>query len=331
MAVFRRVQWGCGRRSPNRIYSGSRHVPSISPADASFAIHIDCDNLWIYETEFAVPTSERQDLIFSQALPNLLDRFSRWKIKATFFVVGRDLQRHSCVAFCKRALSEGHRIANHTLSHRVDFSRLDEAEKLREIEAGHAAIVAATGTSPVGFRAPGYHVDAAIISSLARLGYQYDSSVLPGPTGYLIKAYMLARGQGAKGKSFGSWRSLFASSSPCRLAVSKDRHLMEYPIATFPYVRLAIHSTFVYSFGLEYLRKAVSLLSRTPGHHIYLLHAIDGLDHPAPEEFGGRLVPLAKSFAQRMEILEEIGRLLSGRVVLTEDVASAALNDGAIS
>jgi peptidoglycan/xylan/chitin deacetylase (PgdA/CDA1 family) len=299
--------------------------------DASFAIHIDCDNLWIYETEFAVPISDRQDLIFSQALPNLLDRFLRWKIKATFFVVGRDLQRPSCVAFCKRALSEGHRIANHTLSHRVDFSRLDEAEKLREIEAGHAAIVAATGTSPVGFRAPGYHVDAAIIRSLVRLGYQYDSSVLPGPTGYLIKAYMLARGQGAKGKSFGSWRSLFASSSPRQLAVSQGHNLMQYPVATFPYARLAIHSTFVYSFGLKYLRRAISMLSRTPGHHIYLLHAIDGLDHPAPEEFGGRLVPLTKSFTQRMQILEEIGRLLSARVVLTEDVANAALKSCAIS
>jgi peptidoglycan/xylan/chitin deacetylase (PgdA/CDA1 family) len=306
-------------------------VPSISAMDASFAIHIDCDNLWIYETEFAVPISDRQDLIFLQALPNLLDRFSRWGIKATFFVVGCDLQRQSCVTFCKRALFEGHRIANHTLSHRVDFSRLNEREKLHEIEAGHAAIVAATGTAPVGFRAPGYHVDAVIIRSLARLGYQYDSSVLPGPAGYLIKAHMLARGQGAKGKSFGSWKSLFATSSPRRLAVSGHRTLMQYPVATFPYARLPIHSTFIYSFGLEYLRKAISLLSRTPGHHIYLLHAVDGLDHPAPEEFGGRLVPLTKSFAQRMKILEEIGQLLSARVVLTEDVADTALKNGIIS
>ena len=300
-----------------------------SLVDTSFAVHVDCDNLWIYETEFAVPISDRQDLIFSQALPDLLDRFESWNIKATFFVVGRDLQRESCVAFCKRALSEGHRLANHTFSHRVDFSRLDEREKLDEIEAGHDAIVAATGTSPVGFRAPGYHVDAATIRSLARLGYQYDSSVLPGPTGYLIKAYMLARGQGAKGKSFGSWRSLFATSSARRLALSADSTLMQYPVATFPYVRLPIHSTFVYSFGLEYLRRAIGLLERTPGHHVYLLHAIDGLDHPAPEEFAGRLLPLTKSFAQRMKILEEIGLLLSARVVLTEDVADTALRSDA--
>jgi peptidoglycan-N-acetylglucosamine deacetylase len=291
--------------------------------ETSFAVHVDCDNLWIYETEFGIPVSGRQDLIYRQALPALLEIFARRRIKATFFVIGSELERPGCAEFCRQALAAGHRIGNHSLSHRVDFAHLSAADKTREIGTAHEQIQRETGVAPIGFRAPGYHIDGDVVAALARLGYRYDTSILPGPAGYLMKAYMLVLGQGAKGKSFGPLSSVFARRAPHRIG-GGDTPIWEYPIATFPIVRLPIHSTFVYRFGEAYLRAAIGRLARMKGHHIYLLHAIDGLDHPDPGVYGGRLIPLTRSYDQRLGFLDRLGALLEGRVRLTEEVVGEA-------
>jgi hypothetical protein len=292
-------------------------------ADTSFAVHVDCDNLWIYETEFGIPVSDRQDLIYQQALPALLEDFARWRIRATFFVIGKELERPSCVEFCRAALAAGHRIGNHSLSHRVDFAQLGAAEKAREIGVAHERIQHETGQAPIGFRAPGYHIDSEIISALRQLDYRYDSSVLPGPAGCLIKAYMLLQGHDAKGKSFGSWTSVFARRAPHHIG-GGERPIWEYPIATFPILRLPIHSTFVYRLGEAYLRAALGRLMRMKGHHVYLLHAIDWLDHPDSGAFDGRLIALTSSYQQRRDFLDRLCALLEGRVRLTEDVVAGA-------
>jgi peptidoglycan/xylan/chitin deacetylase (PgdA/CDA1 family) len=109
--------------------------------ESTFAVHVDCDNLWIYETEYGSSRSDDQDLIYTQALPSMMDVFARWNIRATFFVIGGELQRKSCVEFCRSALAAGHRIANHSHSHRPDFAALTSAQKREDILAAHSAIV----------------------------------------------------------------------------------------------------------------------------------------------------------------------------------------------
>jgi peptidoglycan/xylan/chitin deacetylase (PgdA/CDA1 family) len=219
-------------------------------------------------------------------------------------------------------LAEGHRIANHSLSHGTDFARLSASEKAREISAAHDLILRETGVTPIGFRAPGYHLDAHVIAALFRLGYRYDSSSLPGPAGLLMKAYMLLQGGGAGGKSFGRLNSVCARSEP-HLMGGLGRTIWEYPIATFPFLRFPIHSTFIYRFGEPYLRAALVRLRRLRGHHIYLLHAVDGIDHPEPGLFAGRLIPLRWSYDRRRDFLNRLCALLAGRVTLTEDVVAA--------
>ncbi len=297
-------------------------MPAQSDA-STFAVHVDCDNLSIYETEFGIPVSDRQDLIYTQALPALMEIFARWNIRATFFVIGNELRHSSCVQFCRNAVAKGHRIGNHSFFHRVDYAQLTGRQKRQEIIDTDRAIAEATGQKPLGFRAPGYHIDAEVISTLAESGYRYDSSILPGPAGRMIGAYMALIGRGGIGKSFGPWSSVFASQRP-HLIDGTHGGLWEYPIATFPVVRLPIHSTFAYRFGEGYLRTALRLLKGIAGHHIYLLHAIDGLDHPSPEDFKGNVIPLRLTFAQRCGFLERLGALLQGRVALTEEIAAAA-------
>ncbi len=292
-------------------------------SESTFAVHVDCDNLWIYETEFGLPPSKDQDLIYRQALPALMEIFARWQIRATFFVVGSELARESCIKFCRAALAAGHRIANHSFSHAVNFAKLDAAQKRQEIGAADQAIIEATGQKPLGFRAPGYHVDAGIIGALRAAGYRYDSSSLPGPAGMLMKAYMTLLGRGGNEKSFGPWTAIFARQQPYAIGNNGAHPLWEFPIATFPLLRLPIHSTFIYRFGHGYLSSALRFLKRVPGHHVYLLHAIDGLDHPAPEHFLRRVIPMQFTFTQRHDFLDALGSHLQGRVVLTEDMVGA--------
>ena len=295
---------------------------SAAAANSTFAVHVDCDNLWIYETEFGVPLSDHQDLIYTQALPTLLDVFARWNIRATFFVIGKELQRPTCVEFCRAAVARGHRLGNHSFSHRVDFSRLSASDKRQEIVSADQAIRDATGQKPIGFRSPGYHIDRDIIATLANSGYRYDSSILPGPAGLMMKIYMTMIGRGGNGKSFGPWTAIFASQQ-ARL-INAGAHIWEFPIATFPRWRLPIHSTFVYRFGEGLLDAAIARLKRTPGHHIYLLHAIDGLDHPSPGALGKLVIPLQRTLSERRRFLDRLGSLIEGRVMLTEEVATSA-------
>jgi len=289
--------------------------------ESTFAVHVDCDNLWIYETEYGVPLSDHQDLIYTQALPTLLDIFARWNIRATFFVVGKELQRTSCVEFCRAAVAGGHRLGNHSFSHRVNFSRLSASGKRDEIVNADQAIQEATGHKPTGFRSPGYQVDRDIIATLIEGGYRYDSSILPGPAGVMMKIYMTMIGRGRNGKSFGPWTAIFASQQAHPIG---DGRIWEFPIATLPGWRLPIHSTFVYRFGVRLLDAAIARLKRTPGHHIYLLHAIDGLDHPSPGELGRLVIPLRSTLSERRQILNRLGSLIEGRVALTEEIAASA-------
>src|SRR5258708_19127690 len=184
---------------------GSRYlmVGVSMRSQPTFAIHVDCDNLWIYEAECGRPTSDDQDLIYTQALLSLMEVFARWNIRATFFVIGRELDRRSCADFCRSALAAGHRIANHSFSHRPDFSKLTSAEKREDIVAADAAITKATGRKPIGFRSPGYHVDPDLVTILQTAGYAYASSILPGPAGLLMKTYMTLLGRGGNNNTFG--------------------------------------------------------------------------------------------------------------------------------
>lgn len=296
---------------------------SAAVPESTFAVHVDCDNLWIYETEYGIPRSNHQDLIYTQALPTMLEVFDRWNIRATFFIIGKELQRTSCVEFCGAAVARGHRLGNHSFSHRVDFSRLAASEKQKEIVSADQAVREATGYKPIGFRSPGYHIDRDVIATLTDSGYLYDSSILPGPAGLMMKTYMTMIGRGRNGKSFGPWTSFFAQRGAHQLDNNLNNPFWEFPIATFPFFRLPIHSTFAFKFGDGYLGRAIEQLTRLPGHHIYLLHAIDTLDYPSPDRFLGRVIPLQRTFQEREDFLNKLGSRLQGRVWLTEELAAA--------
>ncbi len=83
--------------------------------------------------------------------PRLLDILKERGIKATFFVVGRNVAEYPEIA--KRIVDEGHEIANHTWSHPW-LTRLSDSSVRRQLQKTSDAIENHTGVKPVLFRAP---------------------------------------------------------------------------------------------------------------------------------------------------------------------------------
>ena len=92
------------------------------------AVSVDLDAVACYYRIHALgepPTGPARHAILRRCLPRFADLFARHDLKATFFVVGADLEEDSegraLLADLARA---GHELANHTHTHRYDFARL---------------------------------------------------------------------------------------------------------------------------------------------------------------------------------------------------------------
>lgn len=83
--------------------------------------------------------------------PKLLDLLAARHLKATFFVVGQNAADHPDIL--RRAVREGHEIANHSWSHPNLGKMSDEAVR-RELQKTDDAILAAIGKRPTLMRPP---------------------------------------------------------------------------------------------------------------------------------------------------------------------------------
>ena len=80
--------------------------------------------------------------------PKLLDILKEKGIKATFFVVGQNAAAYPEIL--KRAVAEGHEIANHSWSH-PNFGKMSDPAVNQELQKTHDAIFQATGINGNGF------------------------------------------------------------------------------------------------------------------------------------------------------------------------------------
>jgi peptidoglycan/xylan/chitin deacetylase (PgdA/CDA1 family) len=83
--------------------------------------------------------------------PKLLDLLAAHHLKATFFVVGQNAADHPEIL--RRAVREGHEIANHSWSH-PNFGKMSDEAVRRELQKTDDAIAAAIGKRPTLLRPP---------------------------------------------------------------------------------------------------------------------------------------------------------------------------------
>lgn len=222
-------------------------------------IQIDADGLWVIFQHFGFKHSAPDDLLYASALPRFLDLFDAYGIKATFFVVGKDLLTASKVSLLRKAVEKGHEIANHTMNHAEGFSLLPLDKKKEEIEDAEKIIQDTLGLTPKGFRTPSNDVDSQTLKILEERGYSYDSSLLPTYFGPLLKklkfsSLHIARKDNYLGKSIYGLAPLkpYHPSSEAIWKKGKMK-IVEIPITTMPWLRLPFHTSFTlaaYHLGL---------------------------------------------------------------------------------
>ncbi|MCB9667731.1 MAG: polysaccharide deacetylase family protein [Myxococcales bacterium] len=215
------------------------------------AISIDLDEIGCYHAIHGLtePTLALRHVIYDRAIPRFEQLLDDREIRATFFCVGRDLSYAPNADAIRRLHTSGHEIANHTYSHRYDFSRGPNEEIYREVEQGIDAIARVTGERPIGFRAPGYTINQRVLDVLTALGVSYDSSVFPSPWYYLAKAAALGfmRLRGKRSRSIlDTPHMLRAPGDPYQVGTpywKRAQGLWELPIgvtrattARFPYI-----------------------------------------------------------------------------------------------
>jgi len=159
----------------------SDRAARLGPRIVSLSVDLDAiECYWrIHALPGAVPERARF-AILRRCLPRFAELFARHGVRATFFVVGRDVEEDAeGRALLGELARAGHELASHTHTHPYDFVRLPSARIEEEVDRAHAAVGACAGVAPRGFRAPGYEISAEVVDLLVARRYRYDSSAFP--------------------------------------------------------------------------------------------------------------------------------------------------------
>ncbi len=315
-----------GPDNPARVASVS---VDLDPIECYFRIHA---------LDGAPPPAARH-AILRRCLPRFRELFARHNLRATLFVVGRDLDEDAeGRALLAEMAREGHELANHSHSHPYDLVRLGPVAIASEIDRAHQAIASCAGTAPVGFRAPGYEVSADVIDILRARGYHYDSSAFPSVPYYSAKAAVMGLMQmvGRKSGSFlGSPRVLMASRRPYRPAAGApyragNLDIVELPMAVTPLLRWPVIGTSLITAPAWMRRRLVAAALREPFFNLEL-HGIDLCDaehDQIPAALIARQPDLRRPLAAKMAALDatlrEVAAAGAGFQRLAEVAAHAA-------
>jgi peptidoglycan/xylan/chitin deacetylase (PgdA/CDA1 family) len=100
----------------------------------------------------------------------VLDILARYQVKATFFVIGQNVDRYP--DYARRIVAEGHVIGNHTYSHPLWGAVEAPHDMHGELARAAQAIEAATGVYPTLFRPPHGWRSPWMIQLARREGYE---------------------------------------------------------------------------------------------------------------------------------------------------------------
>ncbi|MCL0058055.1 polysaccharide deacetylase family protein [Dehalococcoidales bacterium] len=98
-----------------------------------------------------------------------LDILNHYGIKATFFMIGQNVERQ--IEVCQRVVREGHIIGNHSYFHSRWLAFKRERDVIRELELAQEAIYRASGVKPNLFRPPYGLWSPWLLRAAANLGF----------------------------------------------------------------------------------------------------------------------------------------------------------------
>lgn len=164
----------------NQVRAGRDLQPQTWPGGARVAVLLsfDVDNETI-AVRYGDPTIgglSQGEYGARRALPRVIDLLDRNGIPASFFIPAMSLQFNPGMADLIQR-SGHHEIAVHGWIHELNSS-LEEDEERALLTRAVDYLEEATGTRPVGYRAPSWNFSPNTLSILQDLGFGYESSMM---------------------------------------------------------------------------------------------------------------------------------------------------------
>ena len=135
------------------------------------SISLDLDNHWSYMKIHGDQGWQKYPSYFDIFVPHVLDLLDKWNLKITFFIVGQDAALEKNQDYLKEITNRGHEVGNHSFHHESWIQTYSNKQLEKEIRDAEMHIVKATGTTPVGFRGPGFSWSSELLEVLADKGY----------------------------------------------------------------------------------------------------------------------------------------------------------------
>lgn len=102
--------------------------------------------------------------------PQLIDILDKYHVKATFFMIGREMNKHPDIV--KDLAKHGHVVANHTYTHPSDIKADTAPQVIRELEDCEETIERLTGSRAHLFRPPKGLMDGTVFTIAQEEGYR---------------------------------------------------------------------------------------------------------------------------------------------------------------
>ncbi len=284
-------------------------------------VQVDVDGLWAVRACYGRREGDTfaDDPVWAEGVPALSRLFANKGVPAAFFVVGRDLEVASKREAASALWYEGYEPGNHGYSHTIGMTRMPPGQVLEEIRRTDA-LIRETGGDPVGFRAPGYDVDARVLAAVRRCGYLYDASYLPTRLSPFLRlaARVVARTWSVPPRMFGRW----ALSELPRVPYMPDPHRMrraaqphggaalwEFPVGVTGSLGLPLTGGLLMTMNRTRLEALFARQASIRRPLLLLLHGIDAVDCRRPivfDTFRPRAGGLSLSSERKLRQLRDI-------------------------
>ncbi len=151
--------------------------PDGRTAAVSFTFDFDAESVWLAMD----PANADRPGVLSVghygakvAVPLILDVLAKHEVKATFFVVGRNVELYPDRVAA--ILEGGHELAVHGYTHTPPARLSPEAEEEELLKA--RALLEATGGTITGYRSPSWDVSPVTLDLLQKHGFLYSSQFM---------------------------------------------------------------------------------------------------------------------------------------------------------
>jgi peptidoglycan/xylan/chitin deacetylase (PgdA/CDA1 family) len=115
--------------------------------------------------------------VVNEGMPLLLDIYSKYNIKSTFYFTGYIAKLYPKVV--KMILNRGHEVASHGLSHKKEhgFDQMPYEQQFQHLKESKMILEDISGEEVTSFRAPALRVNEDTAKALMEAGYLIDSSI----------------------------------------------------------------------------------------------------------------------------------------------------------